>query len=46
MLYYCASLVWWLLYKYKYLWDVGTIVEIQVSRKDLHTHIYLDYAIL
>ena len=38
----CALLVWWQLYKYKCLWDVGGKVGIQVSRRKLHTYIHLN----
>ena len=34
----------WSLRKYKCLWAVGVRAEVQVSRREFHTHIYLDYS--
>ena len=41
--YHRTPLVRWSLHKYKCLWDVGAKVKVQVSWKELHTYIYLDY---
>ena len=33
----------WSLHKYKCLWSIETRAGVQVSRKEFHTHIHLDY---
>ena len=38
-----APLVRWSFHKYKCLWGVGVRVEVQVFKRELHTHIHLDY---
>ena len=39
-----TPLVRWSLYKYKCMWGYeGVKIEVQVSRRELHTHIHLDY---
>ena len=38
----CTPLGRWSLHKYKCLWSVGVRARIQVSGRELHTHIHLD----
>ena len=39
-------MVRWSLHKYKCLWSVGGKGRVQVSRREFHTHIHLDLAIV